>query len=206
MSPVVGTERGRHRARIRAHRRRRLSRAEIRRHQGLAVTSPALTLLDALPFVSPRDSEQALDRALARHLTSATAIRETLARHPTQTGVRRLRCLLDPRRPSSMTESVAQERLLALLRRTGLPSPETEQWLGPYRVDLMWRDQRLVVEFDGWESHGGRGAFDYDRRRDNWMTTRGWRVLRVTWTQLIDEPEQVLVWIATELAHAEQRT
>ena len=174
---VVGTERGKHRAQIRAHRRGRLSRAEVRRYQGLPVTSPALTLLDALPFVSPRDTEQALDRALTQHRTSPTAIRATLARHPTQRGVGRLKQLLDPTRPSSMTQSAAQERLLGLVRRTGLPSPETEQWLGPYRVDLLWREQRLVVEFDGWDPHGGRRAFDYDRRRDNWMTTRGWRVL-----------------------------
>jgi very-short-patch-repair endonuclease len=202
---VVGTEHGRHRAQIHAHRRPGLSRAEVRRCQGLPVTSPALALLDALPFVSPRDTEQAFDRALARHLTSPTAIRETLARHPTERGARRLKRLLDPSRPSSMTESVAQERLLMLLRRTGLPSPETEQCLGPYRVDLMWRDQRLVVEFDGWDPHGGRRAFDYDKRRDNWMTTRGWHVLRVTWTQLTEEPEIVLVWIATELARAGTR-
>jgi very-short-patch-repair endonuclease len=203
---VVGSERGRNRPRIRSHRRGRLSRAEVRRRHGLAVTSPALTLLDALPYVSPRDTEQALDRALARRLTSPTAILETLARHPTQRGVRRLKRLMDPDRPSSMTESAAQERLLAMIRRAGLPPPETEQWLGPYRVDLMWREQRLVVEFDGWDPHGGRRAFDYDRRRDNWMTTRGWRVLRVTWTQLTEEPELVLVWIATELARTPMRT
>lgn len=26
-------------------------------------------------------------------------------------------------------------------------------WIGPDRVDLLWRDQRLAVETDGWGTH-----------------------------------------------------
>jgi very-short-patch-repair endonuclease len=158
-------------------------------------------LLDVAPLVSGRRLELALDTAVARQITSPTAIRDTLARHPRRPGVPKLRALLDPQRPFSMTESPGQERLLATIRRAGLPAPETEQWIGRYRADLMWRDARLVVEYDGRGWHGTWRRFERDRARDNWLSNHGWRVIRVTGRQLDEEPERVLVWIATELAH-----
>ena len=202
---VVGADTGRRRGGLEVHRTRSIPLAEARRHHGLPIVAPARALLDAAPLLSSRGLELALDTALRRQITSATAIRDTLERHPRRNGVPLLRALLDPERPSSMTESPGQERLLGLIRRAGLPAPETEQWVGRYRVDLMWRQQRLVVEFDGWLWHGTRARFEADRSRDNWLRNRGWRVIRVTWRQLHEEPERVLVWIATELARTAGR-
>jgi very-short-patch-repair endonuclease len=59
-----------------------------------------------------------------------------------------------------------------------------------------------VVEFDGWRWHGARGRFESDRVRENWLRNHEWRVVRVTYRELDEEPEQVLVWIATEIANA----
>jgi very-short-patch-repair endonuclease len=199
---VVGVDTGRRRAGLQVHRTRSMPGAETRRRHGLPIVAPARALLDVAPLLSGRRLELALDSALTRRITSATAIRETLARHPGRSGAPRLRALLNPVRPSSMTESPGQERLLAMIRRAGLPAPETEQWIGRYRADLLWRGQRLVVEFDGWAWHGTRARFEADRARDNWLHNHGWRVVRVTGRQLHEQPERVLVWIATELARA----
>jgi hypothetical protein len=199
---VVAVDTGRRRRGLEVHRVGSMPRPEARRCRGLPVVAPARALLDVAPLVSGRQLELALDTALARQITSLTAIRETLARHPRRAGAARLRALLDPERPSSMTESPGQERLLALIRRSGVPAPETEQWIGRYRADLMWRDARLVVEFDGRGWHGSRHRFETDRARDKWLSNHGWRVIRVTSRQLEGEPERVLVWIATELGRA----
>jgi very-short-patch-repair endonuclease len=32
-----------------------------------------------------------------------------------------------------------------------------------YEVDFLWREQRLVVETDGWATHGDRRSFEADR-------------------------------------------
>jgi very-short-patch-repair endonuclease len=48
-----------------------------------------------------------------------------------------------------------------------------------------------VVETDGHQTHGTRQAFERDRRRDQRLTIAGWRVIRVTWRQLVREPAQV---------------
>jgi very-short-patch-repair endonuclease len=47
------------------------------------------------------------------------------------------------------------------------------------RVDLVWTIGRLVVELDGYSSHGNRTAFLYDRHRDYELTLSGYTVLRL---------------------------
>jgi very-short-patch-repair endonuclease len=47
------------------------------------------------------------------------------------------------------------------------------------RVDLVWTEGRLVVELDGYGSHGNRAAFIYDRQRDYELSLSGYTVLRL---------------------------
>jgi Protein of unknown function (DUF559) len=63
-------------------------------------------------------------------------------------------------------------------------------------VDLIWPQQLLVVEADGRKTHDTAAAFERDRRRHRDLFAAGYRVLRVTWTQLEDEPERTLNTIA----------
>jgi very-short-patch-repair endonuclease len=48
------------------------------------------------------------------------------------------------------------------------------------KVDLVWSEGRLVVELDGYGSHGNRAAFMYDRHRDYELTLSGYTVLRLS--------------------------
>jgi len=43
-----------------------------------------------------------------------------------------------------------------------------------------------------WEIHAIPSAFESDRARDAWLTARGYRVVRFTWRQLVDEPGMVV--------------
>ena len=98
------------------------------------------------------------------------------------------------------TRSEAERRLLRLVERARLPRPETNARLAGYEVDALWRLQRLIVEVDGYAFHGGREAFEQDRRRDADLMVAGHRVLRVTWRQLTREPEAVAARLAVTLA------
>ena len=58
-------------------------------------------------------------------------------------------------------------------------------------ADCLWRRERLVVELDGYTAHATRAAFERDRARDRRLQAAGWRVVRITWRQLHDEPQEV---------------
>jgi very-short-patch-repair endonuclease len=204
LTVVAGAERAR--PGIVTHVTSSIDRPEIRRRERLPVTSPARALLDVAPRMPSRRIEHTLDTAIERGLTSRTAMRELLTRHPGRTGTPALAALLEPGRPSSATRSRGEERLLRLLRRGGIPDPEVNQRDRRYMPDLVWRAERVLVEFDGWLYHSGKAAFERDRVRQNDLVVDdGWIVVRVTSEMVRCNPERVLVLIATALGRATER-
>jgi very-short-patch-repair endonuclease len=197
---VIGKETGRRRPGIKVHRVSELDPRDIRRYQGIPITSPARALLDITPDVSDRQLERALDEALIQRLTTHAAINAVLAAYPNRRGVARLRAASDPGRPTTETRSGGEEVLLAAIRRTGLPIPEVNARVGSYTADFLWREQRVIVELDGYDYHRGRAAFERDHQRDGEHQQAGFVVIRVTGRQLNRNLEAVLVRIATALA------
>jgi len=87
-------------------------------------------------------------------------------------------------RPNPFSDT--EKRLEAYLARCDWSSgrawnkPWSNGALGkPIRVDLMWAQERLVVELDGPE-HIGPARYADDRRRDRILQAAGFRVLRFT--------------------------
>jgi very-short-patch-repair endonuclease len=60
------------------------------------------------------------------------------------------------------------------------------------KVDLVWKEGRLVVELDGYGSHGNRAAFMYDRHRDYELTLSGYTVLRLANDEIAQDIEKSL--------------
>ena len=61
----------------------------------------------------------------------------------------------------------------------------------PIRVDLMWEDERCVVEIDG-ADHRAATKYADDRRRDNILVLDAFAVLRFTNQEVVDDPQRVL--------------
>jgi very-short-patch-repair endonuclease len=55
---------------------------------------------------------------------------------------------------------------------------------------MLWRCQRLIVELDGRRFHDHSRSFESDRDRDANLLAAGYRVVRVTWRRLIQQPER----------------
>jgi very-short-patch-repair endonuclease len=197
---VIGTDYGRKRAGIRVHRVEWLDPRDVRRYQGIPITSPARALLDLASDLSERELERALDEALIKRLVSHAAIGAVLDAYPHRRGAARLRALADPGRPTTQTRSGGEEALLALLRKADFPAPEVNARVGNYTADFVWREQKVIVELDGYDYHRGRAAFERDHERDAEHQRMGYLVIRVTARQLAREPEAILVRIATALA------
>ncbi len=180
---------------IRVHRTVRLSPHDITRRHGLPMTTPARAMLDVADRLTRRELEWALDEALGRHLLSATKIRETVARNPWHAGGPILLALLDPARARGVTKSVEEERLLAEIRRAGLPDPERNVTIGPFSLDLYWPAAKVAVELDSWRWHQGPGAFKRDRRKDAHCRDHDIELHRVT-SEMVDDPLPLLVRLA----------
>ena len=90
--------------------------------------------------------------------------------------------------------------MLRLLREARLPQPLTNVRVAGFEADFFWPDRKLIVEFDGYQFHGHRAAFERDRKRDAAHVLAGYRVIRVTWRQLTEEPLAVVATIARALA------
>ena len=72
--------------------------------------------------------------------------------------------------------------------------------VGGWEVDLLWRDQRLIVEVDGYAAHSSPWAFERDRRKTAALQALGYVVLRVTPRQIADHTDAVIAWIRGALA------
>jgi len=97
-------------------------------------------------------------------------------------GVRNLRLALPLIRTGSASamESRARLRFVA----SGLPAPELNQdgfdnegiWLG--RVDMLWRKQRVIVEYEGDQHRTDRLQWQRDIERVRRLEAAGWKVIR----------------------------
>ncbi|MGH2992492.1 MAG: DUF559 domain-containing protein [Solirubrobacterales bacterium] len=189
---------------IRIHRVTALDRRDVRMAGGIPVTTPARTLLDLAAVVSPRELEQALAEAESRSLARRSELLALLARAGPRPGIAVLRSLIEADVTPAMTRSEAEERLLTLVRAAELPPPELNVRIGRHEVDFLWREQRFVVEVDGFRYHSSRAAFERDRLRDAERGVEGFRVMRTTWRQIVRRPEALAARIAWALAGAER--
>jgi hypothetical protein len=102
--------------------------------------------------------------------------------------------------PASELEALGFE----VLRHGGLPEPVRqldvggEAWIG--RVDAAYPEARLVIEFDGRRHWQVLLEAQADRRRDAELVAAGWRVLRITWDMLVNDPQGVVRLVAGALA------
>ncbi len=166
-----------------------LSPDEIAITNGIPVTAPCRTLFDLAAVAAPRHLERAINQAEVLRLTDTRSLAEVVARHSRRRGVAALRKILDAGGIGvTITRSELEDRFLAFVDQHGLPRPEVNARLDAGEVDCLWRVPRLVAELDGFATHGTRSAFERDRVRDRALLSDGWRVTRVTWRQLSEQP------------------
>ncbi len=196
---------GQHRCRpgMRVHRTRVLEPGDVRIHNGLPVTSPARTLLDIAELVSTRRLERALEQAFVTRIVHKTEIQQVLARCPARAGRTLLSSLIEAG-PPGLTRSKAEECFVDLIRQSDLPMPEINVHEHGFELDFWWRRAGVVVEIDGYQFHGTRRAFEYDRRKDAKLAALGLTVIRFTWNEIVNHPLVVVARLARALAWGEQ--
>ena len=161
---------------------------EVTVHAEIPVTTASRTLFDIAHYVRPHELERAMREAEYRRLNEGASLDALAERYRGRTGMRAVRRLLDAGWSAAPTRSELEADFMVFIDRYDLPPPERNALIDlPTRrveVDLLWRSARLVVELDGYASHGTKHAFEDDRERDRMLQLAGLRVVRVTWRQL----------------------
>jgi very-short-patch-repair endonuclease len=180
----VTASRGRHGAPgIRLHRTRSLDAQDATRYEGIPITSVSRTLLDLAATARDSELERALAQAERLQLYDHRAIETTIARNNGHRGTRVLAQATS--RTPRWTRNEWEAEFLDLIRQAGLPEPETNDAFhildyGQCEPDYHWPQHHVIVETDGFETHGTRHAFRNDRAKDAALTAAGYRVLRFT--------------------------
>jgi very-short-patch-repair endonuclease len=185
---------------VRTHSSATLTPRDRRWVHRIPVTSPARTTLDLAAGLEVAQVERMVAEAQRLDLVRPSELEQQLVRNPGRRGSAVLRMVLGLEGGPAFTRSVAEARLLRLVRDARLPVPESNAIVAGYEVDLFWRHPRVVVEFDSFEFHADRRAFESDRLRDAELQAAGFRVIRVTWRQLVRHPDGVVDRIGRAIA------
>jgi very-short-patch-repair endonuclease len=178
------------------HRSKDLAAFEVVEVAGIRCTDATRTLCDLGAVEDEPAVERALESALRRGLTTRSRLRwraEQLAR-PGRSGPGVLLRVLDERPDDAEpTGSELETRFLQCLRDGRVPPPERQHVVrlrsgGTARLDAAWPEQRVFAELDGAAWHDGWEARRRDMRRQTAVVALGWRPLRFTWDDVVDDP------------------
>lgn len=175
---------------IKVH-RRDLNPAHTTRRHNIPVTSVAQTLLDMASYLPKDHLERAVNEADRLNVIDPEQLRRALDGFAWQTGVSRLRTLLDLR-TFTLTDSQLERRFKPIAKAAGLPPPLTQVPLNGYRVDFYWPDLGLVVETDGLRYHRTPAQQARAHLRDQAHSAAGLLPLRFTHGQVAHDRSYVI--------------
>jgi hypothetical protein len=153
---------------------------------GVLVTTPARTIVD-LARLDRGDGIMAADAALRERVTTPDLLSEATRWSYGWPGVRSARLVVAFADP--LAESPLESLVRLALHESKLPPPESqvEITVGPdrrrYRVDFLWRRQRLILEADGRDKYIADELWQ-EKQRELALTRAGYRIERVIWADL----------------------
>jgi len=161
---------------------------------GVPSTNPMRMLID-LGAVDPASVESAMMSILSSKSASPIAIRGAFLRHARQgrNGIGPMRRALESWLGEELPpDSLLESKMAELVVAHRLPRVEFHAMAAGYEVDFLIVGTRIVLECDGWGSHGlDRDQFEFDRVRNDDLLAAGYVTSRFTWRQLTSNPSRV---------------
>ena len=184
-----------------------LAPSDVTEWFGVAVTSLERTIIDVARASGVAAGLIAADAALNDDLTTMAALHDARRRASYRPGSAPWIAYSSWCRP---TQNRRWKRSRACAWSTpGSRPPELQQVVttrrGTYRVDMLYRDRRVVVEADGRLKYRGAepGADDAlwsEKLRQEALERAGFTVVRVTWSDVRHEPADVVARVRRALA------
>ena len=181
--------------------------AQITTVGGLAVTTPARTVVDLARTLEFRAGVVSADSALRRKLTTRAELQYILSTCARWRGARRAAEVIKfaDGRAESPLESIAR----VAFSQSGLPPPELQVWLGGTaepigRVDFYWRQYWTIAEVDGALKYADPGRARAQLRRDSMLREDGFEVVHFTWEQITRTPQAVAASIRSAFGRGQR--
>ncbi|MFC5140226.1 DUF559 domain-containing protein [Actinomycetospora rhizophila] len=182
--------------------RRAIAPADRVRVSGIAVTARALTVLDAAAVLGLDAGAEVADRALQKEMVTVEKLRETHTRTAGRRGTTiggEIIALA-----AGGAASWAERTLHTEMRAAGVVgwSANTEIVLPGYGRalgDVVFEEEKVIVEVDGWAYHRDLRAFLRDGPRQSALAAAGWVVLRTHWYELRGQPAVFLARLVETL-------
>ena len=176
---------------ITVHRPRDLKDLRPIMRQRVPTTNPMRMLLD-LGAVDPGAVEAAMIAVMSSKVASPAAIRGALFRHAKKgrRGVTALRTSLESWLDEELPPDSELEAVMnGIIDAHHLPPMQFHAIVAGYEVDFLIVGSNIVIECDGWGTHGlNRDQFEFDRLRNTEVVAAGFHIAHVTWRQLRNEP------------------
>ncbi len=204
---TVPCEAGRKIDEIRCRRCRYPNPEEVTIREEVACTTPARTLVDVTGVLGIASLRKIVGRAGVLRLLDFDAIDLALHNAKGRRGLRKVEKAIAPWRaePDARPDvrSDFEALMLPSLVELGFSRPILNAPIRAggrtFLADFLWQDARVIVETDGRATHETPVAFQDDRLRDQHLVAAGYRVLRVTWSQIHAERHSVVTRIAQVL-------
>ena len=186
---------------IRVHRTTRIGPQDIGVLDGVVpIVSPGRAILDYAADARPAELPRIVNQAHVKGLVTPDDLRAILARTPGRRGAPLLKAVLARHEGPIKFRSGGERIVLAILQRARLPKPEVNAIAEGEEIDFLYREPKVAIELDGGAAHGTPAAVDRDRRKDAYMRSKGYVVLRYSWWQIEEETEAVIAEISAKLA------
>lgn len=89
------------------------------------------------------------------------------------------------------TESPIESILLREFHLLGFYS--TPQYkVGNYRIDLAFLKERVAIECDGKEWHSTNDQIENDKKKDEFLKSEGWKVIRITGSDIYKDADEIV--------------
>jgi very-short-patch-repair endonuclease len=180
----------------------------------IPVTTAARTLFDLAGVVGATTIDLAIGTALRRGLTTFHELEDVYNRLASRgrAGTVKFRTALELHRDAhGATESEAEQLILRLIVKHGLPAPvpqheiRTQDGVLIARVDFAYPDLEIAIEYDSYAHHLGTEAHDRDGARRNAIVRLGWTPITATGADLRDGGHRLASDIAEARATAIRR-
>lgn len=180
---------------VRVHETRHLRGADLSFVGPIPVTSPERTIIDMAGLGPVQRTEQMLDDAIHKGLSTSRRIANHLGSMPTRgrRGAASLWQILSERTGDPNERANAWENLMSrLLRTSDLPAPSRQHKVvaadSTYYLDFAFPNEMVAIECDSIEAHSTGPEMRYDLDRQHRCESLGWTFKRFVISQAREDP------------------